>query len=341
MSITIKDISRLAGVSVGTVSKVLNNKGNVKPNLALRVKAIVENLNYRPSQVARSFKQNKTGIIGLIIPKINNDFYIRVIDSIEKIINKKNYTLFLGNTDENIDTELHYLMKFANLRIEGLILATTGGQNEQSVRKELLAYKNLNIPIVKIVRDLRSYPSDFISIDNYNGAFLATKKLLEYGHRRIAIISSSAHTSASQERIDGYLHALEEYKVPFDSRLIHKGSIDGKSGYIILNNLLNLASPPTALFVASNYQLVSVLQAIKEKELIIPDDLSLICFDDPKWVSFLKPPLSAIDPLIEKLCEKSVECLFNRIKKTYISKPRSFKIPIKIINRSSIKKLKK
>ncbi len=336
MSITIKDIARYAGVSLGTVSKVINNNGNVSEELRLRVEAVIDKLNYRPSALARNIRRNKTNIIGLITPQIVNSFYVQVIDLIEKKINESGYTLLLCNSDENLDTELKYLMTFSTMRIAGLLLASAGRTQENRLRSELSSYLDLDIPVVLIVRAMEALPFDTVVLDNVNGAYKATCFLIENGHRRIGIISSSIHTSASQERIDGYVKALEEHQLLNDSSLIHVGGWTLDSGYQIVNRLLSLADPPTAIFVASNVQMLGAIKALKEHGMRIPQNIALICFDDTLWSSFSDPPITVVRPSTEILCTEAIDLLFSRINGEYTGDPRWKIVPTELIIRNSV-----
>jgi LacI family transcriptional regulator len=336
MSVTLKDIARLAGVSVGTASKVINREGYVSDDLRLRVEAVVEKLHYRPSALARSIKRKKTSMIGLLIPKIKNAFYIQVIDYIEKLVNQKGYTLFLGNTDEDLDTEIRYLRTLANMRVDGLLLATSGRKNEDILIRELRGFSPLGIPVTLIVRRLDQVLFDTIVLDNFKGAYEATRYAVSMGHRRIAIISSPVHTSASSERIGGYLKALEEAGLPYDGKLIHAGEATPQSGYEITGRLLDLPKPPTLIFVASNFPLLGVLRALRERNLHIPDRISLICFDDPEWSAYLDPPLTVVQTTVEDLCGKAVNFLFDRIEGSYKDGPRISTISTSLLVRSSV-----
>ncbi|MBW2122618.1 MAG: LacI family DNA-binding transcriptional regulator, partial [Deltaproteobacteria bacterium] len=283
---TIKDIAHYAGVSVGTVSKVLNSPENVGEDLRFRVQAVIEKLNYRPSALARGMKIRRTLTIGLIIPRIINTFYVQVIELIEKEVHNWNYTLILGNTEDDLERELNCLRTFANMRVDGLILASVGRMQEPKIRGEIETYHALNIPVVLIARRLPNTDLDTVQLENRAGAYQATRHLIESGHRAIGMISSSIQTSAGPERIEGYLQALEEFKIPYDRELVHMGELNLDSGYNITNRLLNLASPPSAIFVGSNFQLLGTLRALKEKNIRIPEEVSLICFDDTEWSSF-------------------------------------------------------
>lgn len=337
MALTIKDIANYAGVSIGTASKVLNNQGNVREDLRFRVQAVIEKLNYRPSALARGMKIKRTHTIGLIIPKIINTFYVKVIELIEKEVHNRNYTLILGNTEEDLEREISCLQTFSNMRVDGLILASAGRTQEGRIQREISSYRELNIPVVLIVRRLPNTDLDTIELENREGAYQATRYLIENGHRRIGMISSSMNTSAGPERVEGYMKALEESRIPFDRELVHMGGLTLDSGYIITNTLLGLPNPPSAIFVGTNFQLLGTLRSLKEKHITVPEDISLICFDDTEWSSFADPPLTVIEPYSEDLCKMAAQLLFDRIDGTYSGEGRFRVIPTKLVVRESVK----
>lgn len=335
-SITLKDIAREAGVSVGTASNAINRRDIVSDELRTRVDAVIERLGYRPSALARSIKRNRTMVIGLVIPKVRNAFYVQVIDAIEKLVRGHGYTLVLANSDEDLEAEISHLRTFSTMRVDGLILASAGGKDLPRIAREIQSFDQLGIPVVLIVRQLANVACDTIVLDNAAGAYRATAHALEKGHRRIAIISSQAHTSASQERIDGYRRALAERGVPSDPDLIRVGAAASESGYVITDELLALASPPSILFVATNFLLIGCLKAIHEKGLRIPEDISLICFDDPEWSPYLNPPLTAVRPNAEELCEVAVRFVLERIEARVDGPGRVHVVPADLIVRSSV-----
>ena len=339
MSITIRDIAKFAGVSVGTASKVINNQGNVKEALRFRVTAVVDKFNYRPSSIARGMKINRTKTIGLIIPKISNTFYVKVIELIEKEVNSRNYTLVLGNSSEHIEREINCLKTFSNMRVDGLILASTGLNQAARIQKELGTFQSLGIPVLLISRMLPGIDADTVELENQKGAFQATRYLIEKGHKRIGMISSSSHTSAARQRIKGYMRALEKYKLPHESPLVHMGGLSSDSGYVIMNQLLSLPERPSAVFVGSNFQLLGTLRAIKTQGIRIPEDISLICFDDTEWSAFSAPPLTAIEANTQAFSKKAVDLIFERIDGTYAGKSRHLQISTQLVVRESVKKL--
>jgi LacI family transcriptional regulator len=339
MPITIKDIATYAGVSVGTASKVLNNRGNVREDLRFRVQAVIEKLNYRPSALARGMKIKRTHTIGLIIPKIINTFYVKVIELIEKEVHNRNYTLILGNTEEDLEREINCLRTFSHMRVDGLILASAGRTQEGRIQEEISSYRALNIPVVFIVRRVPNIDLDTIELENREGAYQATRYLIENGHRRIGMISSSINTSAGTERIEGYMKALEEFQIPYDRELVHMGGITLDSGYIITDKLLRLPNAPSAIFVGTNFQLLGTLRSLKERDIKIPEDISLICFDDTEWSSFADPPLTVIEPYSQDLCKLAAELLFDRIDGMYSGEGRHRLIPTRLVVRKSVNRI--
>lgn len=339
MTVTIKDIAKFAGVSVGTVSKVLNSRGNVKEDLRVRVQAVVDKFNYRPSSIARGMKINKTNTIGLIIPKISNTFYVQVIELIEKEVHDHRCTLLLGNTNEDVDHEIRMLRTFSTMRVDGLILASTGRHQESKIQSEIATYHDLNIPVVLISRRLPYIDIDTVELENRQGAYEATRYLIENGHRRIGIISSSSHTSAGTERIDGYMQALEEYRIPYESALVHQGGLSLNSGHEICHRLMALPEPPSAIFVGSNFQLLGTLEALKENGVDIPEDISLICFDDTRWSLFANPPLTVIEPDAVTFSKSAVDMLFDRIDGAYDGPFRRKRVQTRLVIRNSVKKI--
>lgn len=153
------------------------------------------------------------------------------------------------------------------------------------------------------------------------------------------MISSSINTSAGAERIEGYMKALEEFQIPYDRELVHMGGITLDSGYIITDKLLRLPNAPSAIFVGTNFQLLGTLRSLKERDIKIPEDISLICFDDTEWSSFADPPLTVIEPYSEDLCKLAAELLFNRIDGTYSGEGRHRVIPTRLVVRKSVNRI--
>ena len=190
-----------------------------------------------------------------------------------------------------------------------------------------------------ISRSLPNTDFDIVELDNRESAYQVTRYLIKKGHRRIAIISGPVQTSAAQERIDGYMKAHDEARLPFEQNLIHMGGATVESGYRLTKKLLNQKYRPTGIFVGSNFQLIGVLRATKELNIKIPEDLSVVGFHDSDWISFASPPLTIVTPDMQRYSKLTVDLLFDRIDGTYSGKARNYKLPTKMIIRDSVKKI--
>lgn len=337
---TIRDVAELAGVSVGTVSKVLNNQGNVKPSLRLRVEAVVEKLNYRPSAIARSFKSKETRMIGLIIPRIVSQFYVEFVHHTERRLKAEGYTLFLANTEEDVDTELRDLRTFAKMRVDGLIITSSSRQQEPRLALELAVFQDLGIPVVVAARRINDSGLDMVTVDYATGSHEATKYLLDEGHRRIGVLAAPSHSSAGADQASGYLRALAEAEVAYDPELVSFGNrILEKDYYRISEMLVGHPNPPTAILVASSFRLVSVLRALRAHGKAIPDDVSVICFGDADWFEFMYPPLTVATIPTEEVSRSAQKMLMERIRGEYDGEPRSVSVRPKLLLRGSVKTL--
>lgn len=339
MSTTIRDIANYAGVSVGTVSKVLNNNPTVSTRLRLRVEAVIERLDYRPSVSARNLRRTRTDFVGLVIPQIRNSFYVQLISSIEAAAGLRNLTLVLTNTAEDFDAEIRALRVFSSLRVAGLMLASTGRMHERELVRELETFRDLLIPVVLVVRALSTHAYDTVVLDNIGGSRLATDHLLRAGHERIGIISSAPHTSASTERIEGYQRALAEHGAAYDPRLVKIGRTSPGSGYRLAQELLSLETRPTAIFIASNGQLLGAIRAVRESQLSIPQDLSIVCFDDTEWSELADPPLTAVVPSADLLADIATRLLFDTPDRNLHAPPRLEIVPTRLVERASVRQI--
>ncbi|MFQ3547654.1 MAG: LacI family DNA-binding transcriptional regulator [Termitinemataceae bacterium] len=341
MNVTIKDIAKFAGVSVGTVSKVLNNNPSVKPALRLRVNAVIEKLNYRPSVIAQNFKKRGTRMIGLIVPRILSQFYIKYVNATERFLKKKNYYLLLGNTDEDAQSEIYYLRTFADMRVAGLVISTSFAKDDPRILQELKIYETLKIPIVNVSRRITGFSCDTVVLNYKGGAKIAIRLLLEKGHRRIAIICAPFYSSVGAEFHKGYMESLYDYRVPYDKDLVCFGERDLKLDY---QNILSLLSPPrrdppTEIVVASNFRLLLVLRALREKSLSIPRDISLISFGDEELLTFINPPITAINTFADQISDIANEMLFERIEGRAPQAPRIRVVDTQLVIRDSVRDL--
>jgi len=306
---TLRDIARRAGVSVSTVSHVLNGTRFVSEVRRQRVLAAIQELGYEPNAVARSLKINRSHTIGLIISDINNPFFTAVVRGVEDVANQHGYSVILCNTDENPDKELNYLRILRSKRVDGLIIAPTGVLHEY-----LRNLVHSNFPIVFIDRELDNLPVSAVVLDNETAAYQIVKHLISLGHRRIGLISGRPRISTTTLRISGYRRALTEAGLPVDERLIVSGYSRIEGGVAATHALLECTPPPTALFAANNLMTIGALIALAQRCLRVPDDVALVGFDDFPWADVLRPRLTTVAQPTYDLGREAAQLLMQRLK---------------------------
>ncbi|MEA1964691.1 MAG: LacI family DNA-binding transcriptional regulator [Candidatus Aerophobetes bacterium] len=309
MAITIKDIARVAGVSIATVSTALNDRSGVGADTKLRVLAVAEKLGYEPNILARSLVTKKTHTIGLIISDISNPFFTRVVRGIEDVANENGFNLILCNTDEEGQKEKAYLRILQGKQVDGLIIIST--EKNSNHIKSLVEN---NIPLVLLDRKLEGLQVDSVVVDNVEGSRKATSHLIKLGHRKIGIIHGPETIMTGRDRLEGYKRALREHNLPLESKYIKEGNFKQEGGYSRTLELLELKNPPSALFVTNNLMTMGAFKALKEERIRVPEEIALIGFDDMEWASLASPPLTAVSQPTYRLGTSAANLLLSRIK---------------------------
>ncbi len=295
MRTTMKDIAKAVGVHPSTVSRVINGNPNISEKTAKKVFSTIEDLNYTPNALARSLKTKKIETLGMLIPDIANPFFAGLARGVEDTANQYGYNVILCNTDDQFEKEKTYLRLLEERRVDGLILATAKIRD-----KSIIELEKSRFPYILLSRNIRDLQENSISIDDIAGGYLATKYLIGLGHRNIGHIGGPYNTMAALDRIKGYKKALLQYGIPFNRCYIGEGDFKIKGGYQVMNQFLKLQNPPTAVFTANDLLAVGAIEAIREHGYNVPDDISIIGFDDIRLASFLSPPLTTIrQPMLE------------------------------------------
>ena len=306
--VTIKDVAREAGVSIGTASQALRGSPTVREETRRRVLAVAKRLRYQPSALARGLVTRRTHTVGLLISDIANPFFIRAVRAVEDVAQENGYNVILCNTDEDPAKETQYLRVLMEKRVDGIILATTAG-SLQAVRD----VRWRRIPLVLFYRELPKVATDTVKVDGVLGGRLATEHLLSLGHRRIAIIHGPVVRSTGAERLQGFLLALRAAGVRPDPALIREGNFKQDSGRELTRQLLDLSPPPTALSCTNNLMTVGALQALGERGIRMPSDLSLVGYDDMEWWTLTHPPLTTVGQPVYDLGREAMRLLLAQI----------------------------
>ncbi|PIE33465.1 LacI family transcriptional regulator [candidate division KSB3 bacterium] len=311
MAVTLKDIAKRAGVSATTVSLVLNQGSNSRISEATRDKIlhIVKELGYQTNKTPQPLPLTIPPTIGLVFTDITNPFFTTIAAVIENVASRYGYNIILCNTQKNIKKEKEYLDVLSRRRVDGLIIAPVDDQ-----KSDLADFVKRETPLVFIDRCPAGMKSvNAILLNNVEGAYLATKYLLDLGHRRIGFIRGRKNVMTGKERLQGYYRALHEYDIPIDEQLICDGLFTTEGGQNATNTLLDLSSPPSALFSSGGVMSVGALIEIKQRGLVMPRDLSFISFDDEKWCLLTDPPLTVIAQPVNEIGTEAAQLVIQLI----------------------------
>lgn len=330
---TLKEVAKLADVSITTVSRVINESDKVNSTTRERVLKAMKSLGYQPNRVAQRLRgtHGRSKLLGLIIPDIQNQFYSNIVRGIEDVTYGNDYAVILCNSDENPDKEKFYLDVLKSESVDGVILPPI--HQNGKVIEEFIAS---GIPIICVDRKLSRESVDTVVIDNHKGAHLAVSHLIEMGHRNIAIILSSSQLSSFQERQEGYEKALEDHGIALDTTLIKKGDQrSSENAKELTLELLEQTPRPTAIFVTNNLMTLGALEAINECQLNIPEDISIIGFDDMPWAGSINPPLTVVKQPAYEMGRRAGELFFQRISDPQRDAVRIVMDPKLIVRKSS------
>lgn len=309
--VTMKHIAKRAGVSLGTVSNVINNTTPVKEDLRRRVTDAIKQLQYHPSRLAQGFRRNQTTILGMIIPDITNPFFPAVVRGVEDVAYQNSFRLMLCNADNDPAKEVEYLRELQSYRMAGLILIP-------SVMSQINALSDLafgDVPVVCIDRRPSNWEGDSVTVNNAKGTEEATCYLLDMGHRAIAIITGSLNLANAIGRLEGFRTAMQTHEVKVHPEYIQEGQFDRHSGYEKMKVLLSLPSRPTAVIASNDLIALGALAAVRDTGLNCPHDISLVGFDDLEISEFTNPPLTTVAQPGYQMGAKGVSLLLARLKK--------------------------
>ena len=328
---TIRDVAARAGVSVSVVSRVLNGTGPVAPAKRARVLEAIEDLAYRPRAAARELSRGHSDTIGLLLADLTNPFFARLADRVVAEARSRDLQILLMTTQEDPHLEGQALDTLLGRSVGGMIGTPTG---HNIARWEKLAA--LDIPVVFVDRAIGELESvDVVSIENVDSTATATRHLLDRGHTRIGIVSGPLDTTTGIDRVRGYDQALRERGLSRDDRLVRPAPFRGDRGAEVVAEMLALDDPPTGLVVANTAQVRVVLRMLFQARIAIPDDLSVVVFDDNPWTELIRPPLTAVRQPVDMLALHSVELVHARMRQKLPPTPRRVQVAAEFVERSS------
>ena len=327
--VTLADIAQATGFSINTVSRALNGKPDVHERTREIIQAVARKLNYHPDRLARGLRQQATRVIGLVVSDVANPFFGSLMKSISRHARARDYQVLLQDSDESSILESNAIDVLLAERIDGVLICPV--QVESASIERLIGS---GLPVVLVGRYFQDLDVDFVSPDDTQGGRLAAQHLLDLGHRRIGMINASPWISSARDRQEGFVQAHEAAGVAVDSSLIRSGVVDHLAGYREATTLLQEHPDLTAIVAYSDFVAFGIARAIWEAGLSIPEDISLVGFDDTPLATCLPVPLSTVRTPIEQLGSRSVDVLCRKIEGEY-SLPTRETLPLVFVERSS------
>ena len=324
--VTIRDVAALAGVSLGTASRVLSGHPATSPAARTRVTDAAATLGYRPNAQARSLRLTRTGVLGLLVSDVRNPFFSDVAHAAEQAALGADYVTLLGNANEDVDQQDRYLETFLTQRVDGVVLAPQGRGSGS-----LDALVDSRMPLVFVDRTLEGFDVPSVTTDSRQGLDEAVDHLVAAGHHRIGYIGGPQSISTGRDRHDAFIDALSRHALPVDPALITFGDFRLPSGIEAAERLLGGPARPTALLAADNLMAEGALATIRRHGLRIGTDIEVVAFDDIEWFAYLDTPISVIAHDAGAIGNRAVELLLRVIDG---DEPESVVLPTRFIDRS-------
>ena len=331
---TIRDVAQRAGVAPITVSRVINHSGYVSEKTRQRVEKAIAELKYVPNALAQGLRFNKTYVIALVLSDVTNPFWTTVARGTEDAASEENYSVILCNTDEDVAKQDKYVQLLLRRQVDGFLLVPASDTIDT-----IGFIQQQRVSLVILDRQLSGVSADVVRGDSEGGAYDLTRYLIELGHQRIAILSGPETTSTSIQRVAGYKRALEDAHLKIDTELISYGRFYQDSGYERTKQLLTLSRCPTALFAGNNFIAIGMMKALYESGLRIPEDMSVVGFDDLPPGLLVQPFLTvAVQPAYD-MGYRATKLLLERIANTGESSCQEIVLPTQLVMRQSCRSI--
>lgn len=328
--VNIKEVAKAAGVSASTVSRVLTGNIPVSADTRVRVMDAVEKLNYQPNACAQGLKGGRLRTIGLVIPNIRNLVFPAAIRGIEDEAGKHGYTLVLCNTDEDIDKERFYIDSLRRRLIDGFIFSTARPGHEY-----LLDLPSEGVPVVFLIRQLGE-SVDSVVLDNEDGAYQATKYMISRGLNQIALINGALDLPLYLQRYKGYLRALKEAGLAEPDRMVVHGASGWEDGYLVMKDMLIHDHKPDGVLASSDPKAMGVIRAIRDMGMKVPQDISVMGFDNLDFSSMIDPPLTTVAQPFYEMGIRACRRLIQLIEKGRCEKAQMEMLPAELVIRKSV-----
>jgi LacI family transcriptional regulator len=326
---TIYDVAEAAGVAPITVSRVINDSGYVSPETRARVEKAISDLGYVPNRLAQGLRSKQTHTLGLVITDITNPFWTTVVRGVEDATHAAGFNVILCNTDESVEKQDKYVRVLLQKQVDGFIIVPARSSDEA-----VTLIEKAQVPLVVMDRKV-GMPVDTVRCDSEKGAYQLIKHLLDLGHRRIAVLSGAESVSTAVDRVRGYRMALYDAGFPIDETLIVKREFTQAAGYAMAQHILALEPRPTAIFAVNNFIAIGAFKALTEQNLRVPDDISMVAFDDLPPALVMKPFLTVAAQPAYEMGHRAATLLLDRLSGHLPGEVQSIVLPTELVVRTS------
>jgi LacI family transcriptional regulator len=325
-----KDVAEYAGLSIATVSKYINGI-TIKDENKKRIDEAIQVLDFRVNEIARGLKTKKTATVGVLIPSLENIFSTSIVSTVESILLQYGYSTIICDYQQDSTLENQKFDFLINKSVDGMILVPQGIEE-----KKIAQALDRDIPVILIDRSIKGIECDVVLTDNLNAAYNAVELLITKGHRRIGIICGPQNIYTAQERLKGYIRMHEDYELEIDRELIKYGDYEIQSGITLMNEFLEQEHPPTAVFVTNYEMTLGAVMALNSRNIAIPEEMSLIGFDNIQLANVVKPRLSIVVQPMQQIGETAANLLIKRMRGDRSGFPAMFRLKTEIVERESI-----
>lgn len=327
---TMKDVAKHSGLSIATISKYINGIP-VREENQKRIEEAIKALDFRVNEIARGLKTKKTATVGILIPSLENIFSTSIVSTVESILLQNGYSTIICDYQQNTALENQKFEFLMNKSVDGMILVPQG-IDESKVMEAL----ERDVPVILIDRSIKGIDCDVVLADNLNAAYNAVELLITKGHRRIGIICGPQNIYTAQERLKGYIRIHEDYQLEIDRELIKYGDYQIQSGIALMNEFLDQENAPTAVFVTNYEMTLGAVMALNSRNIAIPEELSLIGFDNIQLANVVKPRLAIVVQPMQQIGDTAANLLLRRMKGDRSGFPSMFRLKTEIFEGESI-----
>ncbi len=331
--INIKDIAKEVGTSIATVSRALNNKEGVSDDMRKRVLLKAKELGYIANGLARGMKTSKTFTVGVLISDIKNPYFSEVISSMERVLYAKKYNLIICNVGENSTKEREYLELLVSKSVDGLLVAPVKEEKNLSIYRKLVRH---GIKLVFFDRLVDSIQTDAVIVDNEAATYEAVRYLAKFGHKKIGAIYGIEKSYTGAERLKGFLEAIKDFELDARKEWIRSGEFKEDVSYERALEILSMKERPSAIIAMNNFTTLGVMRAVKELGIKVPDELSVMGFDDAEWMKVCSPSVTTIIQPTDVIGMTAATLLLDAIEGDETRKPQHVVLKATLLKRESV-----